>query len=318
MDSEVTHDYHPFFRVYKDGHIERFIGTPFVPASDDSTVAVRSKDVVISNEPKVSARIFLPKTVTPNQKLPLLVYVHGGAFSIESAFSSLYYHYLTSLVADSNVVVVSVEYRLAPEHPIPACYDDTWTVMEWTARHSNGQGPDLWLNEHADFNRVFVAGDSAGANISHNVMVKYSNEGLGSVKILGIVLVHPYFGNKKPAKLWEYICPDSTGLDDPRLNPAAHPGLLAKLGKIRVLICTAEKDHLRDRGWDYYEGLKKSGWGGEVEIVETEGEDHVFHLFNPKCEKAGVLMKLVTYFLNENKVDGSIVIMKKPVGSSLN
>ncbi|KAJ6692567.1 CARBOXYLESTERASE 13-RELATED [Salix purpurea] len=87
--------------------------------------------------------------------------------------------------------------------------------------------------------------------------------------------------------------------DDPRINPAGAGGVeLASLQCSRVLIFVAGKDRLRERGYNYYEALKQSGWGGAVEIVETEGEDHVFHLLNPNSDKAGVMMKQVVSFIN--------------------
>uniref|UniRef100_A0A5B7B9N5 Putative Alpha/beta hydrolase fold-3 n=1 Tax=Davidia involucrata TaxID=16924 RepID=A0A5B7B9N5_DAVIN len=303
MDSEVAHDFHPLFRVYKDGHVERFLVTDTIPPSDDPSSGVRSKDVLISTQPNLSARLFLPKTTHPTKKLPLVIYIHGGAFSIQSPFSSLYHNYLNSLVAEAKVIAVSIDYRLAPEHPIPACYDDSWRVLQWVALHSNsknGQGPEPWLNDHARFDQVFLAGDSAGANIAHNMAVRAGVDGLGiGVNLVGMVLVHPFFGNNEIDKLWMFICPETSGWDDPRLNPAANPSLLSKLGCTKVLVCTAGKDHLRERGWSYYEALRKSTeWGGEVEIMEIEGEDHVFHLFKPTCDKAGTLMNKVASFLN--------------------
>ncbi|CAK9150784.1 unnamed protein product [Ilex paraguariensis] len=307
MDSsadEVVHDFPPLFRIYKDGHVEKFIDTDYVPTSDDPNTGVRSKDVVVSPETNVSARLFLPRTTAPSHKLPLLIYIHGGAFCIQSPFSSLYHNYLGSLVAQANVLAVSIDYRLAPEHSIPACYDDSWTVMEWVGLHANGGlGPEPWLNDHADFRRVFLAGDSAGANIAHNMVVRAGiARQVFDIKIVGTVLIHPFFGNNKPDKLWMFICPETSGCDDPRLNPAAHRSLLSKLVCKKVLVCTAEKDFLRKRGRAYYEALKSSGWGGVGEIVETEGEGHVFHLLNPSCEKAVSLMKHVASFINPGHV----------------
>jgi acetyl esterase/lipase len=63
-------------------------------------------------------------------------------------------------------------------------------------------------------------------------------------------------------------------------------------------VCVAEKDVLRDRGWLYYEALGRSGWMGVVEIEETEGEDHAFHLNDLKCEKARDLIKDLAAFFN--------------------
>ncbi|CAI9104365.1 OLC1v1003021C1 [Oldenlandia corymbosa var. corymbosa] len=297
--ADIAHDFFPFLRVYKDGRVDKFLHTPLVPPSDDpNTTGALSKDVFISPENKVGARLFLPKTVKPDERLPVLVYFHGGAFVIESAFSAQYTAYLNSVVAEANVIAVSVEYRLAPEHKVPACYEDSWAVTKWVESHSGKQGPDPWLNDHADFGRVFFAGDSAGANIAHNMAVRASNAEEGGIKPLGLILAHPFFGNGKPDKLWQFICSDFNGWEDLRLNPMAHPNVLAGLVCKKVLIVLGETDFIRDRGVLYHEALKKSGWNGELEVVDFEKEGHVFHLLNQACENAGILMKKVVSFLS--------------------
>lgn len=295
-NSQIAHEFR-FFRVYNDGRVKKFYPkAEEIPPSDDPTAAVRSKDIVISTD--VSARIFLPKTDGPDQKLPLLFYIHGGGFSFESAFSPMYNTHLTSLVSEANIVAVSVEYRLAPEHPIPACYDDSWAALQWVASHANGDGPEPWLNDHVDFQRVFISGDSAGGNISHDQAVRVGSIGLPGVKLVGVVLVHPFFGGTGgDDDMWMYMCPSNGGLEDPRLKPGAED--LARIGCERVLVFLAEKDHIREPGLWYYEELKKSGWKGTVEMVETEGEEHIFHLRNATCENAVALIKRFASFINQ-------------------
>lgn len=159
---------------------------------------------------------------------------------------------------------------------------------------------------------MFFAGDSAGANIAHNMAVRVGLEGLDhGARLVGVVLVHAWFWGKKPIgaegektmgkafaeNLWLFVCPSSSGSDDPLMNPVKDPGF-SKLGCEKVLVCVAEKDLLRDRGWYYKEELEKSGWGGVVEVMEAEGEDHVFHLFNSSCENAVALLKRVAAFMN--------------------
>ncbi|GLT54364.1 hypothetical protein SLA2020_275670, partial [Shorea laevis] len=147
------------------------------------------------------------KSTDTTQKLPLLFYVHGGAFVNESAFSLKYHNFVNTLVAEANVIGVSFEYSLFPTRPITACYKDSWVGLQWVASHCNGNGPEPWLNDHADFQRVFVAGDSAGANISHTLLVRVGLIGLPGVKVVGAVLVHPYFGGKHTEldKMWLYM-----------------------------------------------------------------------------------------------------------------
>ncbi|KAH7867103.1 hypothetical protein Vadar_028867 [Vaccinium darrowii] len=303
MDSaatEISHEFSPFFRVHKDGTIERSRQPEFAPPSDDPQLPVRSKDILINPQTGLSARLYLPTTLlqispTTQKKLPLLIYVHGGGFCLGSASSPKFHQFVTSLAAAANIAAVSVDYRLAPEHPLPIAYDDAWEVFNWVLSHGSGSGPDLWLNDHVDFSSVFLGGESAGANIVNNVAIRAGSSG---VKILGLVLVHPFFGGKEVDKMYKFMCPSSSGFDnDPRLNPLVDPGLPG-MGCERVLFCIAEKDWLRERGWGYYEALGKSGWVGDREIMESEGEGHGFHLFDPDCEKARVLVERVASFLN--------------------
>ncbi|KAK9942156.1 hypothetical protein M0R45_007838 [Rubus argutus] len=277
MSDELAHDLSPVIKVYKDGRVERLLGMSTVPASIDPQTGVQSKDLVISNEPLISARLFIPKSTTAEstQKLPLLVYFHGGGFCMESAFSPTYHNYLNGLVSEANVVAVSVDYRRAPEHPLPAAYEDSWAALKWVGSHVGGTGPEEWLNWYADLNRVIFSGDSAGANIAHNMGLRIGPRNWRVFKLAGL------------------FC----GSDDPIFNPVKDPKL-GELGCGKVLVCVAEKDRLKDRGWYYSESLKKSGWNGVVEVWETKEEQHVFHLYNPNCENAVALRNKIVSFMN--------------------
>ncbi|KAF9684291.1 hypothetical protein SADUNF_Sadunf04G0102700 [Salix dunnii] len=297
-DNEVVHEF-PFFKVYKDRRVELvWPECPKTPPSTDLVTGVQSKDVIISDEPQVSVRIFLPELKTPNQKLPLLLFVHGGGFVMFSS-SAIPYHVLCSKVAaDASVIVVSVEYGLFPARPIPACYEDSWRALQWVASHADGSGSEPWLSNHADFGKVFLGGDSGGGNISHTLAFRVGSIGLPGVKVVGMILVHPFFGGTEDDQMWLYMCPSNSGLDDPRLNPGLED--LARLGCERVLIFVAEKDDLRVVGKNYYEKLKKSGWKGSVEIVENENQVHCFYLHNLNSEKAAELIHKFVSFLKQD------------------
>ncbi|KAF8013682.1 hypothetical protein BT93_I1518 [Corymbia citriodora subsp. variegata] len=292
----------PFFRIYKDGRIDRFQGIDTLPPSLDPQTGVQSKDVRLSSDPDLSVRLFLPGSSDPARKLPLLIYVHGGAFCIESPFSPIYTRHLNAVVSAAGVVAVSVQYRWAPEHLLPAAYDDAWAAVRWVAAHALGERgaeAEPWLRDRADFDRVFLAGDSAGANIAQHVAARAGVEGLPGLRIAGMALLHPFFRDDGPDKLMDLIYPSSSGATDPRMNPAYDTNLRRMAGQ-RVIVFVAERDHLKERGRSYYEALKKSGWEGVVEIVETEGEGHVFHLFKPDCDKAAELVKKFASFLNQD------------------
>ncbi|GAA0144187.1 deacetylase [Lithospermum erythrorhizon] len=126
IDAEVVFQFETFIKVYKSGKVERLIGTDIVPPTSYSVNNVASKDVTISPEKPVSARLYLSTNIKKDEKLPLLIYFHGGAFCLCSPFCALYHNYLTSLVSKANVVALSVDYRLAPEYLLPAAYEDSW------------------------------------------------------------------------------------------------------------------------------------------------------------------------------------------------
>ncbi|KAL5541115.1 hypothetical protein UlMin_043401 [Ulmus minor] len=302
MDSkaEIVLDFSPYFLAYKDGHVERFFGIDVVPPSLDSQSPVLSKDVQICPQTGVSARIFAPATVNSGQRLPLLVYFHGGAFLVGSPFCPTYHNFISSLVKEANIIALSVDYRLAPENFVPIAYEDSWAALKWAVSHSKGSGPEPWLNDYVDFDRVFLGGDSAGGNIVHNMAAQAGEENLG-VRLLGACLIHPYFAKKEGGDVdnyWLFVSPTTSGSGDPRINPGTDPRL-GGLGCSKVLVCVAEKDSMRGRGLYYYEELVESRWDGKVEVVESEGEEHVFHLFNPKSEKALELLKRLASFMNE-------------------
>ncbi|BFG42511.1 hypothetical protein CerSpe_287850 [Prunus speciosa] len=224
------------------------------PGSDPKTSSSRSNP----DSPHASSS---PNSPTRPRKLPVLVFIHGGAFVIESPYSPLYHNHAALLTSEANVVVLSVHYRRAPEHPLPVAYEDSWEALQWAAAHSNRNGPETWRNDYVDFDRVFVGGDSAGATLTNHVVHRAGVHRLSGAKIVGMILLHPYFGNEKPNKLLEVIFPACSGLHDSRVNPGKDPKL-GEIGCGRVLVFVAEKDFFRDRAWAYYEALKKSGWGG--------------------------------------------------------
>ncbi|MFS7998363.1 putative carboxylesterase [Helianthus anomalus] len=311
---EIVHEIVGFIRVYKDGHCERLVGTNKLPAGIDSSTGVISKDVVISPETNLSARIYIPKTVTTDRKLPVLIYIHGGGFIVESTTSSDYHPTLNYLTAGSNVITVSVDYRLGPENPVPAGYNDCWEAIHWVASHCTGGGPDPWLNNIGDFQKVFFAGDSAGANIVHSMGVRFRLDPIAGINLKGVLLLDPYFGGvvaigseREKGKemkaftdqFWNLANPSVTGLDDPLFNPEKDPRM-SGVGCSRILLCVAELDSLRDRGLLYKEMMEKNGWPGKLEMLESKGEDHVFFLFDHTSENARILFDTICTFINHS------------------
>lgn len=337
----VVHDIPPYLRVYKDGSVERLVATETTPPSLDPQTGVESKDVVFEPENGLKARLYRPSTLAQNMNsdkkhklVPLVIYFHGGAFMVASISEPKYHTSLNRLVQESNIILVSIDYRLAPEHPLPTSYDDSWAALKWigshkSADHRGGCNYEEWINEYADFDRVYLAGDSAGANISHHMALKLGSDDDDNlthfINIKGMVMIHPYFWGEKPIgveseneffkslvdKWWLFVCPSDKGCDDPWINPfgageaddpTSNNTLVEKLGLTceRILVCVAGNDILRERGKLYYQKLVESHykWKGKAELFESDGEDHVFHIFDPTSESSMKLIKRCAEFLN--------------------
>ncbi|KAI4967441.1 hypothetical protein ZWY2020_025882 [Hordeum vulgare] len=284
----------PLLRIYEDGRVERLFGTETTPPGFDADTGVTSKDVVINGATGVFARLYVPNLAaagsdSQRKKLPILVYFHGGGLVLASAASDV------------------------PQHPIPAAYDDSWAALSWAASRD-----DPWLSEHGDAGRIFLAGDSGGANIVHNIAIMAgTRDGLRlppGALLEGAIIFHPMFGGKEPVdgevihmresaeKLWSILCPESTeGVDDPWFNLMA-PGALSlqKLACWRLLVCSADGDFALPRAVAYYQAVKASGWRGTVEWLESKGGEHVFFLNKPECDEALQLMDRVVAFLAGN------------------
>ncbi|KAF2923144.1 2-hydroxyisoflavanone dehydratase [Oryza sativa Japonica Group] len=312
--SNVALDLYPFIRKYNDGCVVRFLTSTFVPASEDGGAGaargVATRDVAIDRDNGVSARLFLPSgaaAAAGRRRLPIVLYFHGGCFCTESAFCRTYHRYAASLASRTGALVVSVEYRLAPEHPIPAAYDDAWAAFRWVESLS-----DPWLAQYGDLRRTFVAGDSAGGNIAYHTVARASREN-DDDDIQGLIMVQPFFWGAerlpsetvwddgvsafppyKVDELWPFVTAGQAGNDDHRIDPADHE--ITSLSCRRVLMAVAGMDTLRDRGCRLAARMRG---GADVTVVESEGEDHGFHLYSPLRATSRRLMESIVRFINQ-------------------
>ncbi|CAI9286841.1 unnamed protein product [Lactuca saligna] len=311
---EIIKEVPGLIRIFKDGRIQKLYVPNIVPAGTDPSSGVISKDVVISQEVNISARLYIPKATNSHQKLPLLIFFHGGGFVIETTTSSMYHNFVNLVVSESNVVAVSVDYRLAPEFPLPIAYEDSWEAIKWVAEHVNGNGPEPWLNEYADLQNIFIGGDSAGGNIAHHMAIRVGSDTPSGLRFQGAILLHPYFWGKervgdesdwiKPEMvayldgLWAFAHPGSSGPDDPLINPDMDPTITG-MGCSKMLVCIGGNDFMRARDWNYKAVIEKSGWKGKLRVAEDKGEEHVFFLKNSSAANACTLRTRICTFINE-------------------
>jgi acetyl esterase/lipase len=321
MDSEIEYELPGLIRVHKSGFMERLQGTKTSPPypSGDPATGVASKDVVLGDPAsKVSARLYLPANAAaeaePGNKLPVVVFFHGGGFVSNTAATRMYHRYASSLAAAAPAIVVSVYYRLAPENPLPAAYDDVFAGLRAVVAACRPDGAEPWLASYGDASRIVLAGDSAGANMAHYTAIRLRKEpieGYGE-EVSGVALLHSYFWGKEPVggeptdaavrggfeRTWEVACDGKFGPDHPYINPAsAPPEEWRQLGCRRVLVTTAGLCWFVERSRAYAEAIKACGWDGELDFYETEGEEHVYFLYNPDGENAIKELAVVADFV---------------------
>ena len=207
----------------------------------------------------VPVRIYTPEGTTPK---PAIVYFHGGGFVL----CSLDTHDSTcrELAAGTGSVVVSVDYRLAPEAKFPAAPEDCYAATQWTADHAETLGIDP--------TRLAVAGDSAGGNLAAVTTMMARDR--GGPEICHQLLIYPvtdfsfetdsYRDNAEGYFLtthmmrwfWHHYL--ETEVDG--THPLASPLRAKDLGGLpSATILTAEFDPLRDEGRAYAERLEQAG-----------------------------------------------------------
>ena len=223
---------------------------------------------------EIPVRIYTPASTEP---LPALVYFHGGGWVIGDL--DTHDSICRTLTNSAQCVVVSVDYRLAPEHTFPAAIDDAYAATAWVADHAEEIGVDK--------RRIAVGGDSAGGNLA--AVVALIARGKNAPRLVYQLLVYPitnydfetasyrdnaegYFLTRDAMKwFWaHYIRSEADGLD-PRSSPLRADDLV---GLPPALVITAEFDPLRDEGEAYAARLRDDGV--PVTVTRYDGMIHGF------------------------------------------
>ncbi|KAG8081364.1 hypothetical protein GUJ93_ZPchr0007g3802 [Zizania palustris] len=302
--------------VYIDGTVVRKVGPGFAtPVRDDGTV--EWKDATFDAVRGLEVRLYRPRK-RDGRRLPVFFYYHGGGFCIGSRTWPNCQNYCLRLASELDAVVVAPDYRLAPEHRLPAAFEDAEAALLWLASQAGPEG-DPWIADAADFGRVFISGDSAGGTIAHHLAVRFGSTAgsaeLEPARVRGYVQLMPFFGGVERTRS-EAECPDDAFLNLPlndrywRLSlpagaTADHPfsnpfGLgspdLAAADIAPTLVIVGGRDILRDRAVNYAARLK--AMGKPVEAREFEGQQHGFFTIDPWSAASADLMRAVKRFVD--------------------
>jgi acetyl esterase len=230
----------------------------------------------------IAIRIYRPEVDGP---VPTVVYFHGGGFVIGDL--DTHDDHTRLICRDVEAVVVSVDYRLAPEHPFPAGFEDCLAATHWVADHIAELGGDP--------ERIAVAGDSAGGNLSAAVALVTTRE--GGPKLAAQLLIYPGVDFREddalhPSRVengeglfltaedmrWfrSHYLHDEAHANDPRASVLLAPDLT---GLPPAVVGTGEYDPLRDEGEAYAKALEDAGV--KVVLRRYDGLIHGFFGMGP-------------------------------------
>jgi len=242
-------------------------------------------------EGPIALRVYRARPVKGDDELqPALIYFHGGGWVIGSLDS--HDGVCRGLANGADCTVISVDYRLAPEHKFPAAIDDAVAATEWIAENAKSLGIDA--------NRLAVGGDSAGGNLAAVVALNACDRGIPKLRFQ--LLIYPACDMSmtlpsitelaeqlpltRSTMKWfiDLYLRDETDVGDWRASPLQAKSL-ANLPPAYVL--TAGCDPLRDEGEAYAAALKAAGV--PVEAKRFDGQIHGFMTmgkFIPDADKA--------------------------------
>ncbi|KAF7804195.1 putative carboxylesterase 15 [Senna tora] len=322
----IVEDCLGFLQLYSDGSIFRssddVLDFKVSPIQDNS---VLFKDCLFHKRFNLYLRLFKPNSSTTTTKLPLIIFIRGGGFCFGSRAWPHIHNCCVRLASVLQAVVVAPDYRLAPEHRLPAAMDDAVEAVRWVQRQALiskddvvVDGGDAWLTGVVDFDQVFVVGDSSGGNIAHHLAVRL---GVGSremdpVRVRGYVLLAPFFGGEDRTgseegareemlsldlldRFWRLSIPVGENRDHPLANPFGHGS--PKLEQVKldpILVIVGGNELLKDRAQEYAKRLKEKG--KKIEYVEFEGREHGFFTQDPYSQVADQVMQILKRFIIEN------------------
>jgi acetyl esterase len=252
--------------------------SPLLDVDPPALACERHLSLPMRDGAMIAARLYALEEPNSRSPFPVLLYMHGGGFVVGSLDS--HQPLCRGLAEDSGAAVLSIDYRLAPEHKFPTAFEDAVDALAWIGR----EGPAAGL----DPGRVAVGGDSAGGTLAAALAIEAKKDRSLPRPVLQ-VLAYPGLSPRQTSESYErygsgyllerstvdwffrqYLCNDSDR-EDWRFAPLAAPDFA---GLAPAFLLLAEFDPLVDEGRDY--AAKLSAAGVPVDLRIYRGMIHEF------------------------------------------
>ena len=291
------------------------------------------------------SRFFLPRKIIMEQnvnvkkKVPLMIFIHGGGWATLDCKTNMYTNLCERFCNDLQIPVLSLNYRLAPEHPYPIPLDDCYAALKWLGTKDS----IVEIPEYINREKLIVCGDSAGGNLTAAISLKHVDNKIPGINIILQIPIYPCFFKRpltnsrtnkylryvtivsqqmmnqyenlyKPVDIDEVVfskmkyvnCESASNLDDPNLP--------ATIGIV------AGGDVLRDEGISYFEKLKSVG----VQQVKYKIFPNAPHAFlaipdvgstDSKNAKKYIIQSILEFLNGDKHVNGSSSTSSADVGA---
>lgn len=258
---------------------------------------VENVNIPVSGEEEISLRIYTPKGEGP---FPVLVFYHGGGWVLGDL--EIVDPILRWVTNETETMVVSVDYRLAPEYKFPIAVEDCYDATKWVAENIQ--------NYNGIPEKIAVAGDSAGGNLA--AVIPLMAKDRGGPKISLQIMLYPVTdfsmnttsylengqGNYLETAAMHWFADQYFNNDEDKANPYAAPLLAEDLtGLPPAVVFTAEYDVLRDEGEAYAKKLEEAGV--PVELKRFDGQIHGFFWMPAIMDDAHEALRMINNALKK-------------------
>lgn len=267
--------------------ISEFLAAGRAELPDNTEAISEDRAVVAADDHMIPIRLYWPVDRNPVKALPAVYWIHGGGMVLGDLDMSD--PRCETYVGELGCVVVSVDYRLAPEHPHPTPVEDCYRGLGWLADHASDLGVDP--------TRIVVAGFSAGGGLAAGTCLLARDRGWPAVTYQ--CLISPMlddrnathsaqefsdilsWGGEQMEACWYALLGDAAGGDD--VSPYAAPARAEDLSRLPpALVQVGDLDVLRDEAIDYAIRLMQAGVPTELHVYP--GAYHAAEAFVPNAD----------------------------------